>query len=319
MSRSPLLLLALTLTSASWFGCQSDEGKLPDVSLVDPGTGGDDTSEDRSGHIGDRCTDDDQCVTGFCLRSDDSEAILTTGTAPGGLCTSPCERPSDCQAVDEDSTCVLFGAASYCVQTCRFGTPLPGTPKCAQRAELSCQPLLVDEATACDESTPCPDPLLCIDGACSILPACLPRCNGDFDCPEDRYCDPRHGECVTSPPVGKGPGETCDPEAEMDECRGRCLTFGDGISECDENCTVGAPGGCGHADASTAPVICAFFSYDFGVTQGVLDEGSCARVCRCNDDCPGVQLCLEDPFGPGPGVCVSGLTLEDSLQSCPAD
>lgn len=320
MPRPALLLLALLASARLTVGCQTDEGKLPDVSLVEPGTGGGGAGDELpSGHIGARCNDHAECQTGFCLRPDDPDAVLTVGTAPGGLCTTPCERTADCQALDQDSTCVSFGEQAYCVQTCRFGTPLPGTPKCARRAELSCQPLLVYGGPACDDTTSCPGGSLCFDGTCSIRPTCLPRCNGDFDCPEDRYCDPKHGECVTSPPQGKGPGESCDPEADVDECRGRCITFGSGISECDENCTVGAPGGCGHPDVTTAPVVCAFFSYDFGVTQGVLDEGSCARVCRCNDDCPGAQLCLEDPFGPGPGVCVSGLAPEDSLQSCPAN
>ncbi len=205
--------------------------------------------------------------------------------------------------------------SSYCVQSCSFGTAPLTEDKCASRAELSCQPLLLEGGPSCDDQ-PCPEPLVCLDGTCSILPACLPRCNSDSDCPADRYCDPRYGECVTERPDGKLPGETCDPNAAEDECRGNCVDFGGGIVECDENCTVGAPGGCGYADAATAPVACAFFAYDFGVDQGISDEGSCAARCRCNDECPGEQLCLPDTSGDA-GLCVGGLALEDSLQECP--
>src|SRR5690606_9099272 len=185
MPRPTLLLLALLGSARLVVGCQSTDNKLPDVSLVKPGAdGGSGGNELPAGHIGDRCNNDAECVTGFCLRADDADAVLTVGTAPGGLCTTPCQRTSDCQAIGSDTTCVAFGKRAFCVQTCRFGTPLPGTPKCARRAELSCQPLLVTNASECDDHASCPGDSLCIDGACSILPACLPRCNGDFDCPE---------------------------------------------------------------------------------------------------------------------------------------
>jgi hypothetical protein len=316
--RSSLLPLTLPLLLALglFAGCDDGDDTLPDVKLVTPASGG--TGSTSKARIGERCESDDECASGTCLRADDGEAVLTVGTAPGGLCTAACSSSTECQALDAKAVCVTFAAdSSYCVQSCSFGTAPLTEDKCASRAELSCQPLLLEGGPSCDDQ-PCPEPLVCLDGTCSILPACLPRCNSDSDCPADRYCDPRYGECVTERPDGKLPGETCDPNAAEDECRGNCVDFGGGIVECDENCTVGAPGGCGYADAATAPVACAFFAYDFGVDQGISDEGSCAARCRCNDECPGEQLCLPDTSGDA-GLCVGGLALEDSLQECPEE
>lgn len=321
--RRPNVLRLAVVTALSFgllAGCKEDEA-LPDVSLVRPATGGSGNGGGTATGlpIGERCTSNGECASGLCLRPDDAKAVLTSGTVPGGLCTAPCESSADCRAENDDAACVAFAAGSFCVQSCRFGTPGIGEEKCGRRAELSCQPTLADGAPECNDDEECSAPYLCFEGTCSLLPVCLPRCNSDNDCPADRYCNPRDGECVTARPTGKLPGETCDPDASEDECRGRCLSFGDGISECDEGCTVGAPGGCGYPDALTAPVVCAFYAYDLGVPQGVLDEGSCAQLCRCNDECPGVQLCLPDPEGGPLGVCVSGLAPEDSVEECPAE
>lgn len=321
VSRASLLRVALALGCAALgvSACGNGSEPLPDVTLVRPATGGSGGTNVDPLPIGERCNDDAECASGLCLAPDDAAAVLTSGTVPGGLCTAPCEDSSDCRAISKDAACIAFPSGGFCVQSCQFGTPAIGDAKCARRAELSCQPTLAEGAPACEELTDCPAPYLCFEGTCSLLPVCLPRCNSDLDCPADRYCNPRDGECVTRRPKGKLPGETCDPDGDEDECRGRCLRFSDELAECDENCTVGAPGGCGYADALTAPVVCAFYAYDFGVPQGILDEGSCAQLCRCNEECPGEQRCLPDSQDAPYGVCVGGLPLEDSITECPSE
>lgn len=319
MHRPLVLGCALTaLWGALLPACSKDEGDLPDVRLLTPSPSGG-SGGSRGAPIGDRCTQDEECASGFCLRADDPAAILTAGTVPGGLCTAACSDHSQCQDLAPGTLCVGFETGSFCVESCRLGTPTAGEVKCGRRAELSCQPLLVDDQGSCSEESPCPAPYACQDGRCTILPACLPRCNGDFDCPESRYCDLWLGECVMAQPTGKLPGDTCDPDAEVDECRGMCLTYEDGVSECAENCTAGAPGGCGFLDQETAPIACAFFAYSLDVRQGVQDEGSCAQRCNCNDDCLGEQLCWPESDSSKAGFCVGGLPLEESLQTCPAD
>lgn len=328
MRTGTILLLALGLAFTSISAC-SDPNE-PRVrrsgGASSGGTAG--APPGLPGGLGDRCDTAETCLDGLtCLAADAEEDSLIVGTPPAGLCTLACETQDDCTFVDRRSACVDFGRTSYCVQACEFGTQPAEANKCYLRPELSCQPLGVATGVSCSEDADCRgdgalveaygDAVpLCFEGECSILPVCLPRCNSDFDCPEGRFCDPATGECSRDVPSGKAVGEPCDP-TETGECRGICVELPDGSGECEENCTVGAQGGCGFADASEAPVRCEFFAFDLGREMGGQDEGSCATLCDCDAACPGEQLCFAFDDLPTAGLCLGAGDVGESLSECP--
>ncbi len=312
-ARFALSTLSLALTLGLTAAC-GDDDELPDSGI---GSGGGTSLPPggEPGGIGDRCEADDDCTSGLCLPADDDEDTLTLGTPPGGLCTATCRTDADCPELG--TFCVPFTlSVNYCVPTCLLGTPAEGENKCYSRPEMSCQVLLDQSGISCDTTSDCPEPLYCFEGECSLAALCLPRCNSNEDCPDGRFCDPSLGECVTDEPKGKALGEPCDPDAATEECRGVCLDLTDsGTGECVEFCTLGAESGCGFEDADTAPVVCAG-GFDVGEPLGDLDDGTCAKICACNDDCPGDLLCLEsDDFEP---VCMSGVSEDESIAECPA-
>ncbi len=339
MRASSFVLLTFGLVIATTPGCGDDDPNPSDG----PSAGGTSSTGGAAGSggnagvletglpggLGDRCDSTSDCLEGLtCLAADADEDSLLVGTPPAGLCTIECAGPLDCLRFDRAATCVEFGETAYCVQSCEFGTQPAEENKCYLRPELSCQPLSVSTGVSCTDDADCRGDVtlvdaygeavpLCFEGECSLLSACLPRCNSDFDCPEGRFCDPATGECASEMITGQGVGETCDPDA-TDECRGICIELPDGSGECEENCTVGAQGGCGFADASEAPVRCEFFTFDFGREMGGQDEGSCATLCDCNADCPGEQHCFAFDDVPTAGLCLGVGEAENSLSECPA-
>jgi hypothetical protein len=314
-----LSALSLTLALGLSSGC-GDGDELPDSGIGEPpvtgGTGGGVGVPAREpGGIGDRCEANGDCNSGLCLPADDTEDTLTVGTPPGGLCTAPCETDDDCP--EASTFCVPFTLdAAYCVPSCLLGTPFEDENKCFSRPEMSCQVLTDESGIPCDSTRDCPEPLYCFEGECSVAALCLPRCNSNADCPEGRFCDLGLGECVTEERDGRALGEPCDPEAAVDPCRGLCVDLtGNGDGECVEFCTLGAPSGCGFEDATNAPVVCAG-GFDVGEPIGDLDDGFCAQVCACNDECPGEQRCLDSSdLEP---VCMTGVPEAESIAECPA-
>ncbi len=302
-------LLPLTLFT----GC-SGEDELPDSGIGGPAPpgGGTTTPGGQPGGIGDRCETDRDCKTELCLPAEASTNSLTLGTPPGGLCTARCEEDDDCP--ESGTFCVPFSLRDgYCVPSCLFGTPAEDENKCYGRPEMSCQPLLQESGISCDTTLDCPEPLYCLEGECSIAALCMPRCNSNQDCPEGRFCEPALGECVKTEPRGKALGESCNPNAATEECRGVCVNLGGEGGECVEFCTLGAPNGCGYEDATRAPVVCAI-GYDVGEPLGALDDGICATVCACNDDCPETQRCVD--LDDGDPLCMSGVDEDESLTEC---
>src|SRR5690606_26339918 len=94
-----------------------------------------------------------------------------------------------------------------------------------------------------------------------------------------------------------------------DTCAGTCVAIDDDQAECEEYCRVGAQGGCGESELEGSGVACAFFAYDLSdidESQGAGDLGVCAHLCDCNSDCPGAQLCLNQPTDGHAGVCAGG-------------
>lgn len=316
LARLACTALLISATLVAFAGCGDDD--LPDSGIG--GTGGaaaEPLPGGRPGGVGDRCESNADCTSRVCLRADDTRNSLTRGTPPNGLCTLPCESDAECASYEANTVCVGFTSrAAYCVPTCMFGAPAEDENKCFQRPELSCQPLFDETGIACERSLDCPEPYYCVDGQCSVLPVCLPRCGSDADCPDERTCDLHLGECVTTAPTGKALGESCDPDASSDECRGVCLPLEEeGKGECFEFCSVGAVGGCGFDDQRNAPVRCAG-GLNLGLPIGEFDDGVCATVCRCTADCPGEQKCFA---GRGEDAFCAATLPGDAIAECPAD
>jgi hypothetical protein len=225
--------------------------------------------------LGQACDSDADCDGLTCL---DADSDVIGGGPAHGVCTMDCSDDAvACGTLAPGAVCVTFdqaGTIAYCFEGCDFGD----VPKCHDRIEMACSPL---------------------NGQFGVIPACMPQCNADDDCPSNRACDRVAGTCVDAAPEGLGVGETCDPEAEERECRGLCLSWVDDedmivSSTCTEFCTIGALPACGFDGVTGDPVVCGFFAQ--GVTGGgVGDAGMCTKLCDCDSDCGGTESCV--PFG----------------------
>jgi len=210
--------------------------------------------------------------------------------------------------------------------SCEFGND---ETKCNGAADRACAPTLVSTETECNRDAECEEGALCFEssnsnaseGLCmKVEPLCVFRCGGDFDCEGEAKCNPASGRCEAAVELGARFGEACGSGA--DECAGHCVQVDDDRWECEEQCRVGAASGCGEAVLEDSNAACAYFAFDLDdidVEQGAGDAGVCARLCDCDGDCPGDQLCLADGFNGYRGVCTGGLEPEDSLGACAAD
>lgn len=243
--------------------------------------------------------------------SDPDDAVETSG---GGMGGDAGEVP-----LPESELCTL-GESNTDQNKCQGE---PNTP--AQ----SCSPFLNSTDDACDEDEDCPGDALCFQserfdqtaGECfTLIAACVEQCSGDFDCPSSTYCNRKTGDCGREPSSGLNFGEPCSPE--RDECAGNCVQVDDDKYECEEHCRVGSTSGCGAEDMSKSGLACAFFAYDLGSfdqQQGSGDTGVCSRLCQCNDECPGDQLCYAAPQSGFNGVCAAAIAESESVPQCEQD
>lgn len=279
--------------------------------------------------LGDSCDSDAQCATGLNCRRPDRDSLGPGGPAHG-MCTldcgvddSPTKRDDFCQKFDINSVCMEFGENDhYCVQTCTFGTE---TNKCQGRInDFMCRAVIHDiNGPDCSGDADCGDGEGCYEDGdgpnCYAEPSvCLPACNVDSDCPAGRFCDVGFGLCVGDEPTAKRFGESCDPNAEVDECAGFCDPD---LEVCQEYCTLGWYPACNSESTTNGDAACLLVP-PTEVAAG--DAGQCAKLCDCSDDCPGDLACLqlEDNSGPveylgRPGVCFTAGPRDPVLNQCP--
>lgn len=287
-----------------------------------PAAGGD-GSEPELPHgvvpLGGPCTATVNCVPGLaCLAAGSTE--LGARSVPHGMCTLACDRVEDCLAFDSGALCLQLDESSnqgYCVQGCEFGEPL-GAPKCRGRLDFACLPaLLAPLGAACNTAADCAPGDLCTESGCTlVIPACLPQCRGDIDCP-GQYCDQSFlsGTCTTVKPTGKRLGEPCtvpgpDEPREPDECRGFCQSDDGGPSgHCAATCGLSSP--CAwSSDTETFDGACLYLTAVTSETAGVGDFGFCTPTCSCSEECgQDGAVCALLPDGElnqaftGPGLC----------------
>lgn len=303
-------------------------GTRPTTTNTNTGTtsgGGNSSSE-----IGVSCESNRDCPTGLeCLTS--RSTALTKGGPAHGFCSFQCgdadtpsaEADAECQKLDPNSLCHYFDEnTAYCVQRCTFGV----AQKCQNRDDVVCDVVLHEApgAVTCKTNNDCDIGDGCLatsegsdEGVCYSTPqVCLPRCNSDQDCPAGRFCDPRSGECIDDRPTGKFFDDSCDPDAEPDECRGFCASDG----SCAEKCILGTYPSCGSTSTTHATAACLFLAYE-GANVG--DVGLCGALCDCTDDCRGDQSCVRIENSEGPfeflgrtGLCTVARAGDTVLDTC---
>ncbi len=186
---------------------------------------------------------------------------------------------------------------------CEFGND---ASKCEAKDEFACTPFLQETGDECSRDSECESGALCF--------------SSPGDSSSEGECFFVVGECeeVDSAVDGLRFGDDCD--LKKDKCAGRCVAVGEDATEdaaeCEETCRVGAKSGCGEDTLKGSGVSCAYFAFDLSdidVTQGRGDVGICAPLCDCNDDCPGSQLCFDQPTDGYAGICTGGIASDDSL------
>lgn len=279
------------------------------------GTGGTSTGGTSSGGtgggtataLGKGCTADAECGTGLICVLPAGTQLDGEGPAKG-LCTADCTADASvCAGIDPNSLCLNYGTAAYCVEGCDFGpaTATFSPTKCHGRHEMACSALIgsTDGAGACTVDTDCPagpngEEPYCNDGTCAnIIPACIPMCNKDSDCGTGLHCNPKTGLCNPTAPSGLDTGSVCVQPADggTDPCKGICYQFGDGADAdymCSNPCTAYETRSCGWEGTGDADAWCLYGS---SYTQGAGDQGVCAQLCDCDDDCRNPNL-ICDPL-----------------------
>lgn len=207
------------------------------------------------------CERDSDCAEGLTCAASDGDSVLDGGPA-GGYCTLECVSDEDCAAFDPTASCEQVGVTGLCFQTCAVGAP-GGSEKCHGRIDLACL-----------------EPIL---GTTSAV--CYPTCQSDDGCGE-RYCDLLRGVCVDEKPEGAEIGSSCDPAADDSGCEASCWPAGDDTGMCTGFCTLGDIG-CNtiRDDVGPGEAACMLGATPNAMTIG--DQGICAELCDCNDDCSG--------------------------------
>jgi hypothetical protein len=237
--------------------------------------------------LGSACATSAECGTGLTCVLANSTTFDGEGAAKG-YCTANCTLDASiCAQFDPTALCLSFSnQEAYCFEGCTFGPPglTQFDPnKCRGRTEVACRPFFDDVGNF-------------------TVSACHPQCNSDTDCGGGLSCNPRTGTCTSTPPAGKGLGETCVQVADggVEQCQGTCIGFVHSSGQnpftymCAESCTLGALPSCGW-DPTTltpAPGACLFVSttiLDNG-GAGIGDQASCGQLCDCNSDCKNPDL-----------------------------
>jgi hypothetical protein len=261
-----------------------------------------------SATLGSDCDVSADCEPGLACLAAGSQ-VLGERSPPHGLCTKLCTDSSDCTTADAGALCFPLGPDSdqgYCVEGCAFGAAAGGAPKCHGRRDFACLPAyFLPSNQACLTTADCAPGDLCSDGTCAVtLPACLPSCRGDLDCPSGSYCDQSFlsGTCTTQKPTGKGLGEPCTIPAagegtEPDDCLGYCQSDGSGVTGyCASTC--GLLDGCAWNTATEQfDGLCLYPSVLTVDVGGPGDFGFCTPTCNCSAECLDAALACVDPGG----------------------
>lgn len=262
------------------------------------------------GQYGDFCTDDFNCLSGFCLM-----ANLTAGLE--GVCSQPCFDDGDCPT----------------------GSICDGPHYDGYIGELAC---LIE----CEASDDCPGSLICADDYFGVpadgRPRCIQRCASSYDCrrPESASCDPSTGVCagcqanVDCAGIWYWAGDTYVSELVCDE--GTCVQCVDNadcspFQYCDQNVCRGMSAGGGPCE-SWADCIdgeclgfpggyCSNWCWNDPTRCGadeVCTNGYCLVRCDTSDECRDGYTCTDGYWGSPDGVdeCVPGC-LDNS--SCSPD
>jgi len=152
--------------------------------------------------VGEPCTSNAECESGFCLTEIDYGF-------PSGYCAAPCNEDASCD--DANAICAYVGE-HLCIRSCA-----PGGSDC--RDAYNCQVLSEGVGAcwpACTENRQCPD-----TGTCNERGFCEVSCTEDSDCPAGMACG-SEGVCEVIWDCGS---RGCnDPEGKLycHEVSGRC-------------------------------------------------------------------------------------------------
>ena len=204
---------------------QPDPGSLPDLAPKDAATSTSDTqtvdvadsssTEPIEGEFGWPCTENSECLSGFCLP-------VTDGKACSKSCVDACPAGFRCELVDLGGQDQTFVCISLSQNLCR---------PCKTKGD--CAGLLSGSNARC------------IDYGGSLGSFCGSDCTGDLGCPDGYSCellvDPSSGEnfeqCLPLSGVCTCSETSIDEAAETncgtDFCPGTRTCTIDGLSECD--------------------------------------------------------------------------------------
>jgi hypothetical protein len=290
------------------------------------GTGG--TGTPTGARLGAECTENSDCMTGFCLLP--SATDFRGGGPANGYCTADCtdhakdtSLPNPCANFGADSLCFpsagtnQIPAKAYCLKGCMLGPPMNWSDpdqldvlnpdKCFGRRDVMCQQL-TDSF-----------------GNPSGTPVCMPHCQLPEDC-GSLACDPRFKVCRTQATLttGRDMGAACsdyriEKTTNQDPCAGLCVRLqkdgGQPLSDdqnlaafCTESCIVNTLDSCGYSRTkpSTAPGICLLSP----ANSGAGDLGFCLQMCDVDMDCKAygdkyanVSCDTSNVKGLGRGIC----------------
>jgi hypothetical protein len=178
---------------------------------------------------GNACTEEDQCINGFCT------GISSLQCDDGKPCTKDfCAPESGCQFENIEGPCT-DGDACTLSDSCVDGECVSGIPVvCDDSNECTaneCDSLtgctFTPQDGPCDDLSACTEGDVCADGKCSGIPV---TCDDDDACTQDS-CDADSGclHVVVVPCCGNGEledGEICDDgnRVDGDGCEGDCKT-----------------------------------------------------------------------------------------------
>ncbi|MFO0611156.1 MAG: Dickkopf N-terminal cysteine-rich domain-containing protein [Polyangiaceae bacterium] len=222
----------------------------------------------RPDDLGDACTVDVTCSSGFCVdgvccdAACDGPCDACTGALKGsgidGKCGPVAEEtdPKGACATESTSTCGTRGVCDGAGHCALYGSETAcGPPACADGTATKAR---CDGAGTCVTTAESCGPFICSGGGCGT------SCNGDETCAAGAWCRAADTTCV---PV-KADGSACARDGEC--ASGACLA-----SRC---ATTNACLGSQFVDASGALIECAPFAC---TPLGCLD--ACSSVLQCSE------------------------------------
>lgn len=268
------------------------------------------------------------CRSGACSQSCDSPADCEGDQVcdVGGICVSPCDVDGEDSSCPSAQSCVegtergdicWWDDANQKPETCDPSSDqnnCSGAQYCANGYCIS---------NTCEEMGDCKGRFACSAGICQRACVADGESPERLQCPEDRRCNPRTGQC---PPAG------CD---EMMDCTSEFKKCNPGDTACEDFCCY--DGTC-DPNSQNADSICQFYAEQEGIEipqvctdsgvcenapecmndgdcgdneiceikEGEDERNVCRRGCRETDDCAVGQVCSLQ-MGPA-GTCVEGCT-----------